>query len=193
MDTRIEGYAFLTGAFVLAGSSVVAGKVLAGLPVFFAAAGGAAIALIALVPLASREAKPARGALRSSLPLLAAQAFFGVALFRVLMLAALARSSASEAGIATSVTPVITALLSTLFLKEKIRWRVAVGIAPRRPGSPPRGLCRRRLSSGILALRKSVEPPHDTSKRQAADTKQTSKACRPAGRTQARVARREPG
>ena len=30
MDTRIEGYAFLTGAFVLAGSSVVAGKVLAG-------------------------------------------------------------------------------------------------------------------------------------------------------------------
>ena len=96
---------------------------------FFAAAGGAAIALIALVPLASREAKPARGALRSSLPLLAAQAFFGVALFRVLMLAALARSSASEAGIATSVTPVITALLSTLFLKEKIRWRVAVGIA----------------------------------------------------------------
>ena len=58
MDTKIEGYAFLTGAFVLAGSSVVAGKVLAGLPVFFAAAGGAAIALLALVPLAAGEAGP---------------------------------------------------------------------------------------------------------------------------------------
>ena len=129
MDTRIEGYAFLTGAFMLAGSSVVAGKVLAGLPVFFAAAGGAAIALFALIPLAAGEARPARGALRASLPLLAAQAFFGVALFRVLMLAALSRASASEAGIATSVTPVITALLSALFLKERIHGRVAAGVA----------------------------------------------------------------
>ncbi len=129
MDTKIEGYAFLTGAFILAGSSVVAGKVLAGLPVFFAAAGGVAVALLALVPLAAGEPRPAKGALLSSLPLLAAQAFFGVALFRVLMLAALSRASASEAGIATSVTPVITALLSALFLKERIRRRTAAGIA----------------------------------------------------------------
>jgi drug/metabolite transporter (DMT)-like permease len=114
---------------MLAGSSVVAGKVLAGLPVFFAAAGGAAIALLILVPLAAREPRPDRGALGRALPLLAAQAVFGVALFRVLMLAALARTSAAEAGIATSAAPAITALLSVLFLKERIGWRGAAGVA----------------------------------------------------------------
>jgi drug/metabolite transporter (DMT)-like permease len=128
MDARIGAYASLAGSFILAGSSVVAGKMLSGLPVFFAAAGGAAIALLVLVPLAVGEARPDRGALRRSLPLLAVQAFFGVALFRVLMLAALSRTSASEAGIATSATPVITALLSALFLKERIGWRAAAGI-----------------------------------------------------------------
>jgi len=129
MEWRIGAHAALAGGFILAGSSVVAGKILAGLPVFFAAAGGAAIALLALLPLASREARPGRGALGRSLPLLAAQAFFGVALFRVLMLAALSRASASEAGVATSAAPAITALLSALFLKEKIGWRAAAGIA----------------------------------------------------------------
>jgi drug/metabolite transporter (DMT)-like permease len=129
METRIGAYASLAGGFILAGSSVVAGKMLAGLPVFFAAAGGAAIALFALIPLAAGETRPDRGALRRSLLLLAAQAFFGVAVFRVLMLAALARASASEAGIATSATPVITALLSAMFLKEKIGRRTAAGIA----------------------------------------------------------------
>jgi drug/metabolite transporter (DMT)-like permease len=129
MNARIGAYACLAGGFVLAGSSVVAGKLLAGLPLFFAAAGGAAIAVMALVPVAAREARPAAGAMRRALPLLTAQAFFGVALFRVLMLAALSRTSASEAGIATSVTPVITALLSALFLKERIGWRAAAGVA----------------------------------------------------------------
>jgi len=129
VDTRIGAYAALSGGFILAGSSVISGKLLSGLPLFFAAAGGAAIALLALVPLAFREAKPERGALRRALPLVAAQAFFGVALFRVLMLAALSRTSAAEAGIATSATPAITALLSALFLKERIGSRTASGIA----------------------------------------------------------------
>ncbi|MDP3178428.1 MAG: DMT family transporter [Spirochaetaceae bacterium] len=164
MDGRIGAYAALAGGFILAGSSVVAGKVLSDLPVFFAAAGGAAIALLALVPLASREARPDRGALRRSLPLLAAQAFFGVALFRVLMLAALTRTSAAEAGIATSATSAITALLSVLFLKERIGWRAAAGVALtalgiaalESGGGPPGGLARtldpRSIAGCLLAL-----------------------------------------
>ncbi len=129
MDARIGAYAALSGGFILAGSSVISGKLLALLPVFFASAGGAAIALIALIPLSLREAKSEPGALRRALPLLAAQAFFGVALFRVLMLAALSRTSAAEAGVATSATPAITALLSAVFLKERIGSRKAAGIA----------------------------------------------------------------
>jgi drug/metabolite transporter (DMT)-like permease len=67
--------------------------------------------------------------LRRALPLLAAQALFGIALFRVLMLLALARTSAALAGVATSATPALTALLSGIFLKEKIGPRTAAGIA----------------------------------------------------------------
>jgi drug/metabolite transporter (DMT)-like permease len=129
VDTRIGAYAALSGGFILAGSSVISGKLLSSLPVFFASAGGAAIALLALLPLAAGEAKGEPGALRRALPLLAAQAFFGVALFRVLMLAALTRTSAAEAGIATSATPAITALLSALFLRERIGVRSVSGIA----------------------------------------------------------------
>jgi drug/metabolite transporter (DMT)-like permease len=129
MESRIGAYAALAGGFMLAGSSVAAAKLLAGLPVFFAAAGGAAVALVALVPLAATEARPEPGAMRRALPLLAAQALFGIALFRVLMLLALARTSAALAGIATSATPALTAILSALFLKERIGPRTAAGIA----------------------------------------------------------------
>jgi drug/metabolite transporter (DMT)-like permease len=129
MDSRIPAFASLTGGFVLAGSSVVAAKYLSGLPVFFATAGGAAIALLALLPLAALETRPDPRELRRALPLLAAQALFGVALFRVLMLEALARTSAALAGVATSATPAVTALLSALFLRERIGRRSATGIA----------------------------------------------------------------
>jgi drug/metabolite transporter (DMT)-like permease len=128
MESRLGAYLALAGGFILAGSSVVAAKILADLPVFFAAAGGTAVAFVALVPLAATEARPEPGAFRRALPLLAAQAFFGVALFRVLMLEALTRTSASVAGIATSATPAITAILSALLLKERIGPRTAAGI-----------------------------------------------------------------
>jgi len=112
----------------------VAAKLLAGLPVFFATAAGTAVALIALIPLAAAETRlqpgrERREALRSALPLLTAQALFGIALFRVLMLLALERTSAAVVGIATSATPALTALLSALFLKERIGLRTAAGIA----------------------------------------------------------------
>jgi drug/metabolite transporter (DMT)-like permease len=133
MDSRLVGYASLSGGFILAGSSVVAAKFLEGLPVFFASACGTAVAFVALLPLAAREMKSKKAAsrrvgLRGALPLLAIQAFFGVALFRVLMLLALARTSASVVGIATSATPAVTAALSALFLKERIAARTAAGI-----------------------------------------------------------------
>jgi drug/metabolite transporter (DMT)-like permease len=129
MESRLGAYAALSGGFILVGSSVVAAELLTGLPVFFAAAGGTAVALAVLIPLAACEARPESGTLRRALPLLAAQAFFGIALFRVFMLLALARTSATIVGITTSATPALTALLSALFLKEKIGRRTAAGIA----------------------------------------------------------------
>lgn len=134
MASRLGACAALAGGFTLAGSSVVAAKLLTGLPVFFAAAAGAAIAFLVLLPLALREgaaeeAAARRAALRSSIPLLAAQALFGVALFRVLTLLALARASAAVVGVSMSAAPAITTALAALFLKERIGARTAAGIA----------------------------------------------------------------
>lgn len=129
MSGTAGAYSFLALAFILAGSSVIPGKLLSSLPPFAAAAGSAAVGLLALLPFAAREKGPGRGTIGRALPLLAAQALFGMALFRVLLFAALARTSAAEVGVATSATPAITALLAALFLKEPIGGRKALGIA----------------------------------------------------------------
>jgi len=134
-------YFFLALAFILAGSSVVPGKALADLPPFFTAAASAAIGLLVLLGPAFAEAsserrstapgdgRRARRTILRALPLLAAQALFGMALFRVLILAALARTGAAEVGIATSATPAATAILAAVFLKERIGLRKILGIA----------------------------------------------------------------
>jgi drug/metabolite transporter (DMT)-like permease len=145
MSASIHPFVFLALAFALAGSSVIPGKVLSDLPPFAACAGSAAVGLAVLLPFALREARAARGVrgggasatppraagtatILRALPLLAAQALFGMALFRVLLMAALARTSAADVGIATSATPAITAILAAVFLKERIEGRKILGI-----------------------------------------------------------------
>ena len=130
MESTGQGaYVSLALGFVLAGSSVLPGKQLCALPVFLISAAGAAIALAALIPFAAKETRPERGAMRRALPLLCAQAFFGMALFRALMLFALRLASAGEVGMATSATPAFTALFAAFFLREKITPRKAAGVA----------------------------------------------------------------
>jgi Predicted membrane protein len=130
MKTASQGaYLSIALGFALAGSSVLPGKIVCGLPLFFAAASGAAIALLVLLPFALREKRPERGALRRALPLLCAQAFFGMALYRALMLLALRYASAGEVGMATSATPAITALIATFALRERMGPRRISGVA----------------------------------------------------------------
>ena len=129
MRNETVGCLALTGGFALAGSSVVAASFIVGLPVFFVSAAGALVSLLVLVPLALREPGPGPRALVAALPLLAAQAFFGIVLFRVLMLEALGRIGAANAGLTTSVTPAVTAVFSFFFLRERIGGRVMAGIA----------------------------------------------------------------
>lgn len=122
-------YVSLALGFALAGSSVVPGKILSGLPVFFASAAGALIALLALLPFAAAEAKPERGAMRRAAPLLCAQAFFGMALYRALTLSALRLASAGEVGMATSATPAVTALIAAFVLRERMAPAKIAGVA----------------------------------------------------------------
>ncbi|WP_426446041.1 DMT family transporter [Paenibacillus sp. S-38] len=122
-------YLELSGAAVLIGSSVVAGKITAlHLPVFFSQAVSLAAALLVLFPLTWRRRQEWLRLSRRDLLLLLLQAFLGMFLFRVLMLYGLQSASAVQAGILTSLTPAAVALLSVIFLKERLTPRLVFGV-----------------------------------------------------------------
>jgi len=115
------GKLYLTGAFTLAGTSVVSARFVSGkLGVFTIAAVSMAFALLLLIPISHKKLTATlksitfRQVLRVML-----EAFFGMFLFRFLLLNGVARTSALEAGILTGATPAITAFLAWAFLREK--------------------------------------------------------------------------
>jgi drug/metabolite transporter (DMT)-like permease len=129
MRTDTRAYLELTGAMVLVGSSVVAGKLMAeSLPVFLAGGLSSAIGAAILLPvLFAREGGlPVVG--RREMLVLFLQAFTGIFLFRVLLLWGLLFTSAAEGGVITSTTPAVVGLISFLFLKERPGPRVWAGI-----------------------------------------------------------------
>ena len=124
------GKLYLTGAFILAGTSVVSARFVSGkLGVFTIAALSMAIALVLLIPICWRKLFATLKSI--TFPQLFAvmfQAFFGMFLFRFLLLNGVARTSALEAGILTGVSPAITAFLAWAFLRETIGLRTLGGI-----------------------------------------------------------------
>lgn len=125
------GKLFLTGAFVLAGTSVVAARFVTGrLGVFTIALVSMAFALLLLVPLCfSKIRQTLQSITLPQILTILIEAFFGMFLFRFLLLNGVSRTSALEAGILTGATPAITAFLAWAFLKEKVSLRALVGIA----------------------------------------------------------------
>ena len=124
------GKLYLTGAFALAGTSVVAARFVSGkLGIFTIAAVSMAFALLLLIPLCHRKLIDSlrQMSVRQAV-VVAMQAFFGMFLFRVLLLNGVARTSALEAGILTGVTPAITAFLAWAFLREMVGFRTLAGI-----------------------------------------------------------------
>ncbi|MFZ5643514.1 MAG: DMT family transporter [Bacillota bacterium] len=119
---RILGALFLTGAFTMAGTSVIAARFVSGhIGTFTITAVSLFFAVIALLPLCWQKLiKTLRQkSLREWIPLFL-QALFGIFLFRVLLLQGLMHTSAGEAGILTGVTPAATALMAMLWLKEPL-------------------------------------------------------------------------
>ncbi|MCL6479604.1 MAG: DMT family transporter [Peptococcaceae bacterium] len=118
----VPGALFLTGAFTLAGTSVIAARFVSGeVGTFTIAAVSLFFAVIALLPLCWQKLREAlrQKSLREWMPLIL-QALFGIFLFRVFLLQGLTRTSAGEAGILTGVTPAATALMAMLWLKEPL-------------------------------------------------------------------------
>ncbi len=127
---RLQGILYLFGAFALAGTSVITGHALAGkLGSFTITAISLLTVLVGLLPFAiKRVVRTVCTLTGRDWRLLTLQAFFGIFLFRVLMLIGIRQTSTVEAGILTGTTPAITALLAIFFLKERLRVTTAIGI-----------------------------------------------------------------
>lgn len=130
VSDSLKGKSCLVGAFVLAGSSVVAaGYVVNNLGpftiTFISLFFGAATTMffygkltIKTIPRLSRH----------QWKIVFLQALFGVFLFRVFLTFGLRYTSTAEAGIITGSTPAITALLTYLILRESLSGRNLLGI-----------------------------------------------------------------
>lgn len=122
-------YAALSASMALVGSYVGLSKILVLVfPIFLLAwlrFGIAAIAMLGWVRRAPGEA-PLNGHDRR---LLFFESFFGNFLFSICMLFGVARSTALAAGVIMAGLPAMVALMSWVFLKERIAMRVVLGIA----------------------------------------------------------------
>lgn len=126
----VLGVLFLTGAFTLAGTSVIAARFVSGdLGTFTITAVSLFFALIILLPLCWQKLREnlRQKPLLEWIPLIL-QAIFGIFLFRIFLLQGLMYTSAGEAGILTGVTPAATALLAMLWLKETLHKTRILGL-----------------------------------------------------------------
>ena len=127
----LQGKLYLTGAFSLAGTSVVTGYLLAAkLSGFTITAISMAIVLVGLLPFYAAETlRTVRKLTRREWSFLFFQAVFGIVLFRMFLLFGVRSTSTAEAGILTGTTPAITAVIAYFILKERLSGLTATGIA----------------------------------------------------------------
>ncbi len=154
MANIIKGPAFLFSAFTLAGTSVIAGRFVTGeLGVFTITAASLFFALLFLLPVYFQKIKQAVISLTPKGYLfLAVQALCGIFLFRMFLLIGLTKTSSGEAGILTSATPAITAVLAMVFLKERAGFKKIAGISLTMLGV--------LLIQGLLASRSAFSMSH---------------------------------
>lgn len=119
----------LTLAMSIAGSAVVAGKLLVGsMPVFLAAGLGLGAGLLVMLPQLwlRREKGALDGRTHATLAL---QALCGIALYRICTFEGLRFTSAASAGLMSSAAPAVIGLLAWGMLRERPPLRRIAGIA----------------------------------------------------------------
>ncbi len=120
MTRKLTAYASLTLAMVIVGSSVVFGKVIThSFPIFLASGLRFAIASLLLLPLVANSRKTRIRLARKEWIHMLFMAFCGQVVFTFLVLLGLRYTSGIEAGIITSTSPAMMAVVSWLFFKER--------------------------------------------------------------------------
>lgn len=129
MNRRTIPYIQLTSAMIIVGSSVVVGKLITNkFPVFLSQFISLVIALPFLVFLSIKLEGGFKPVEKKDLIILFLQSFTGIFLFRALILYGLKYTTASESGIIMSTTPAVLAIISFIFLKEKVTRNKIIGI-----------------------------------------------------------------
>lgn len=140
--------------FALAGSSVIAARVVSGsMGTFTITAVSMFFALLVLVPLSYKNLLRTVRQMKLKdwlQPFL--QALIGIFLFRLFLLQGLLRTSTAEAGILTGATPAVTAILAWAVLRERIHKRSWLGIIST--------VCGVLLLQGVLAAAGSFSMAH---------------------------------
>ncbi|MBD2836518.1 DMT family transporter [Pseudomonas sp. JM0905a] len=127
--TPLFAYSCLGLSMLLVGGNIAVGKlVLAEVPVFLFAFLRFLIATLVLLPGMALP-RVRRGLDQAAGKGLFLQAFFGCFLFSLFMLYGVVHTSAASAGIITSATPSVIALLAWLWLRERIGGRSLLAIA----------------------------------------------------------------
>jgi drug/metabolite transporter (DMT)-like permease len=130
-SSRALGYVLLFSGMALVGTYVALSKPLtAEIPVFLLASLRFGIAAIVMLPWL--RPSPTDAALDAPiLRTLFVQSFFGNFLFSITMLFGVSMTTASSAGVILSTLPAVVAILSWLFLRERLDRRVwlAIGLA----------------------------------------------------------------
>ncbi len=131
MQSKLYAYANLSLAMIIVGSSVVFGKIITNsFPVFLASGLRFAIASAVMLPLLLKYEKKLFHISGKDLLNLIAMAFCGQFVFTFLVLLGLRYTSAIEAGIITSTSPAMMAVVTYLFFREKpgIHRMIAIGM-----------------------------------------------------------------
>ncbi|MGL5435371.1 MAG: DMT family transporter [Lachnospiraceae bacterium] len=124
------GRLYLTIAFTLAGSSVIAASFLsAHLPTFTTTFLSLVLAALTAIIVSGRKMyATARHLSGKTWLVILLQALFGCFLFRLFLTTGLQYIGTAEAGIITGATPAITALLTWLMLRERLSLRTITGV-----------------------------------------------------------------
>ena len=144
----------MTGAFTLAGTSVVCARIVSGhLGTFTITAVSMMFALLFLLPICARRiAASVRVMTAGDWLSTGLQALIGIFLFRFLLISGMARTSAAEAGILTGATPAITAVLAWALLRERAGVFALAGITAT--------VCGVLLIQGLLTPGRVLEGEH---------------------------------
>ena len=119
----------LTAAMSVAGSSVVVAKIIvADFPIFIANELRFLIASAILIPLVFVQSDGRPGFTSLERRILVAQALTGVFLFNVCLFYGVRLTTAAEAGIITSTTPIVVAVIGVVFLNEAVTRNTILGV-----------------------------------------------------------------